>query len=91
MKAHRVLTQPEKHELQHRLIAEAKDAYNAAPRRSGRDKSKRRELGKKAWWVLTGHMRSMHGVTGQAPFLSKTYEEVVRWHERRHVEEAPDA
>lgn len=83
---HKPLTEHEKHELQHRRIAEAEDAYDAAPKRSGLDKYRRRELYKRMWWNLTGHMRAMHGVTGRAPFLSKTYEDVVRWHERLHAE-----
>lgn len=85
---HQKLTNAEKHELQHRRIAEAEDAYDAAPNRTGADKLHRRELGKKAWWTLTGHMRAMHDVRGQAPFLRKSYEDVVRWHDRLHVEES---
>lgn len=78
------LSLDEKHELQHRRIAETLAAYEAAPRRTGSDKIHRRELGKKAWWALTGHLRSMHGVRGQAPFLRKTYAEVVEQHMRFH-------
>ena len=80
------MTEAEKHERQHTLIADAEDAYDHAPRRNEADKIHRCELGKKAWWQLTGHMRAMHGVRGQAPFLFKTHEEVVRWHERLHIE-----
>lgn len=76
----------ERHEHQHQLIAERADAYAAAPKRSGRDKYRRRELSKRAWWTLTVHMRSMHSVGGQNPFLFKTYAEVSAWHDRLHAE-----
>jgi hypothetical protein len=33
-------------------------------------------------------MRSMHGVTGQNPFLFKSYEEIAAWHERLTAHEA---
>lgn len=82
------LTQDEKHELQHLRIAEAKAAYESAPKRTGADKFHLGQFSNKAWWALTGHMRAMHGVTGQAPFLRKTYEDVVSWHERLHSEES---
>lgn len=81
------LTEIERHELQHRCIAEAEDSYDAAPRRSGADRIHRRELGKNAWWALTGHLRAMHNIRGQAPFLRKTYEDVVKQHEQLHIDE----
>lgn len=31
-------------------------------------------------------MRSMHKVSGQNPFLFKSYEEIVQWHERLHTQ-----
>lgn len=76
-----------RHELQHRRIAEAEEAYDLAPRKTGADRIHRRELGKRMWWNLTGHMRAMHHIHGQCPFLRKSYEDVVMWHERLHAEE----
>ena len=69
-----------KHDLQHRRIAETLAAYESAPKRTGADKIHRRELGKAAWWTLTGHLRAMHDVRGQAPFLFKTYEQISEQH-----------
>lgn len=78
----------ERHALQHQRISETKAAYERAPQKTGADKMHRRELGKKAWWALTFHMRQQHGpIGGSAPFLRKTYQEVEAWHQRLHNEE----
>jgi hypothetical protein len=71
----------DKHAYQHGLIAARKAVYDKAPKRNGRDRIRRRELGKKAWWTFTGHLRSMHGVKGNPPFLRKTWADLEAMHE----------
>lgn len=73
------------HDFQHRLISERLAAWETSPRRTGVDKIVRREAAKRAWWTLTGYMRGMHQVRGQAPFLMKTWDEVTAWHARLHA------
>lgn len=76
------------HDWQHQIIAETAQAWRQAPKRSALDKHRRRELGKQAWWTLTGHVRSHHRehARGNAPFLGKTYPEIEAMHDQLHEE-----
>jgi len=77
------------HDFQHRLIADRKAAYYALPKgNTGIARYRRREADKRATWTLQGHLRGMHHVRGQAPFLRMSYADMERLHEERHAEEA---
>lgn len=79
------LTRDERHAYQHALIVERKAAYDATP---VRDHTRRRSTAKDAWWTLTGHLRAFHGpISGTAPFLGKTWDEVTAMHDAAHQRE----
>lgn len=70
-------TPEELHQYQHDLIASRKGAWLTTPKR---ERPRRRERGKAAWWTLTGHLRGLHQVRGGNPFLGKTWDEVEAMH-----------
>lgn len=74
-----------RHEQHHALIAERTAAYRAMPRRSGIDRQRRREAGKRAVTTLRGHLSGEHGyrhTVGPPPSL----EELEALHDRMHRE-----
>lgn len=74
------------HGHHHELIAERLAAFQRAPRRSGLDRIRRREAGKRAVWTMTGHLRCCHGHRSLPQFA--TYDELVAIHEHDHELEA---
>lgn len=74
------------HAFQHRLIQERYAAADALRKGgTGADRYRRREALKRAWWTLTGHLRSQHGY--RRPFLMMTREQVEQIHQDLHASE----
>lgn len=75
------------HDRQHRIVAEAKAKYDAAPGHA-RKHGVKYVAGQKAWWALTWHMRRSHreALRARSPFLGLTYAELEAWHTRLHEE-----
>ncbi len=73
------------HEFQHRLIAERKASYDELPKRGDLARYRRRETEKRAWWTLIGHLRGMHDIRGQAPFLRMTWDDATELHVSKHT------
>lgn len=67
------------HDYQHSLLAERKALWLGTPKK---ERTRRRERNKSAWWTLTGHLRSQHGYRGS--FLRMTWEEAETIHTQLH-------
>lgn len=74
------------HAAHHAIVDERVAAFRAAPRRSGRDKYRRREHYKRAAHAVAWHLRADHGwrrMVGAPLGL----DELLAIHDKRHEEE----
>lgn len=71
------------HDFQYRLSEERIRAWQDAPARTGMDRLRRRELAKKAYWTLRGHLQSEHGQRW-APH-GALIADLMRLHEEAHA------
>lgn len=81
------LTAEERHNLHHRLMEERVQAWRDAPARSGLDRLRKRELAKKAYWTVRGHLQDPHGQRNAPP--DALVDDLLARHLEAHAE-TPD-
>ena len=79
------ITVNDMHANHHRLIEERVAKWQALPRRTGIDRIRSREAGKRALWTLRGHLSYPHGQRGLP--IKASIKSLTKLHEELHKKE----